>query len=60
MEVEADSKEDAIEAAYAEWPGMTGYCGNGGNDKLVGVYGENASVEPSDDVEFDSAEEEGN
>lgn len=47
VEVEADDLEDAIdigtEEAYLEY-----FIGNGGIDKLVGVIGENLSVEPDD------------
>jgi len=37
VEVEADTKEEAIEMIEEEGIGVSGYCGNGGCDKLVGV-----------------------
>ena len=43
--VEAENEDDAINAAFDEGAGLTGYCGNGGGDKLVGVYGANLSVD---------------
>lgn len=43
--VEADSKEDALDQAYDEGLYLSGYCGNGGSDKLVGTSGSNVSVE---------------
>lgn len=45
VEVEADDKDAAIEAAYENFGGLTNYAGNGGIDKLVGVYEENVSIE---------------
>ena len=48
--VEAENKDDAIDAAFDdEGVGLTGYCGNGGFGKLVGVYGSNLSVEAWDE-----------
>lgn len=44
VEVEAENKEEAINLADDEVH-LSGYCGNGGNDKLIGVYGKNLSVE---------------
>lgn len=43
--VEAESESDAVDAAFDDGASLTSYCGNGGNDKLVGVYGSNLSVE---------------
>ena len=56
MTVEADTEEGAIEAAHEEFPGLSGYCGNGGIDKLVGVNDESVSLSPDDDFEFIEAE----
>lgn len=40
MEVEAEDEEAAIEAAEREWPGLSGYVGNGGGgDRLLGPAG---------------------
>lgn len=47
--VEAEDEDSAIDAAFDEGASLTGYCGNGGSGKLVGVYGENLSVEASDE-----------
>ncbi len=38
--VEAENEDDAIQKAYKEFGGVTGYCGNGGTDKLIGVDGD--------------------
>ena len=47
--VEAEDKDSAIDSAFDEGASLTGYCGNGGSGKLVGVYGENLSVEAADE-----------
>ena len=47
--VEADSKEEAEENGYRE-ASITSYCGNGGSDKLIGVYGDE-SIEPGSPME---------
>jgi hypothetical protein len=44
IEVDADDAEQAQEAAW-DHVGLRGFCGNGGTNKLVGVSGENVSVE---------------
>ena len=36
-EVEAESKEDAIDIG-AEEACITGFCGNGSSERLIGVY----------------------
>lgn len=56
MTVEADSAEEAIEKAHEEFPGLSGYCGNGGTDKLVGVHDENVSLDADGDFEFVEAD----
>lgn len=45
--VEADDEADAIDKAY-EHMSLTGFCGNGGTDKLIGTYEPNVSLEPGD------------
>jgi len=45
IEVEAADKDAAIEAAYGNFGGLTNYAGNGGTDKLVGVYEDEVSIE---------------
>jgi len=57
MTVEAESAEAAIEAAYNEFPGLTGYCGNGGTDQLVGVHDSAVSLDAGySEPEFTEAE----
>ena len=43
--VEAENEEQAIDIAFDEGASLTGYAGNGGSNKLVGVYGDNLSVD---------------
>lgn len=43
VEVEADSEDEARDFAYDEAV-ISGYCGNGGTDKLIGVTGD-ASID---------------
>jgi hypothetical protein len=57
IEVEADNEAAAIEAAYQEFGGLTGYAGNGGMGKLVGTSDQNVSLDPDDHVEFTEAEQ---
>ena len=48
VDVEAENEEEAIEAAFDN--GAIGhFCGNGGNDKLIGVYGDNVSIDVDDE-----------
>jgi hypothetical protein len=47
--VEAGTKEEAISEAFEDGT-IGGFCGNGGNDKLIGVYGSNASIEACDNT----------
>jgi hypothetical protein len=56
-EVWANSEDEAIKKAYEQLPLLTAYCGNGGDDKLVGVEEEGESVEVFDDIEYDEAKE---
>ena len=39
-EVEAEDSESAKEVADEYFGGVSGYCGNGGSDKLIGVCGD--------------------
>lgn len=48
-DVEAESKEDAIEVADQNWSGLSGYAGNGGTSKLIGVRDTSDGIEASDD-----------
>jgi hypothetical protein len=56
MTVEADTEEAAIEAAYEEFPGLSGYVGNGGTDQLVGVCDRRVSLDAGGEPEFTDAE----
>jgi len=56
--VSAETEEEAIEAAYDEFDGLTGYVGNGGiGDKLVGVNNSAVSLSTGGDYEFTEASE---
>ena len=57
VEIEAESKEEAIEMAYEECSGPTSFVGNGGYDKVIGVDGENVSISCDDEVEYTEVEE---
>lgn len=50
VEVDADSIEEAIDLAYEE-AYLSSYVGNGGYDKLIGVYGDGISVEADGEPE---------
>jgi hypothetical protein len=50
-------KSAAIDMAYSEFGGLTGYVGNGGYDKLIGVHATGESIEADCEVEFKTAEE---
>ena len=50
-EVWANSEDEAIDKAYEQLPLLTAYCGNGGDDRLVGVEEDGESVEVFDDIE---------
>lgn len=53
VEVVADSEHEAIDAGLNE-ARITGFCGNGGADKLIGVY--EGSICASDDPCLDFVE----
>ncbi|MGD9697533.1 hypothetical protein [Acinetobacter sp.] len=44
VEVDAETPKEAEDIAFED-AYITGYCGNGGTDKLVGVSGSNVSIE---------------
>lgn len=56
FECEAENAEEAREKAADEVWSLTSYYGNGGVDKLVGVYNEDASIYPSDEIEWNDVE----
>ena len=55
-EVWANSEDEAYDRAQNELYSLTEYCGNGGYDKLVGVYGEGESVACYDSICYDEIE----
>lgn len=57
VEIEAESKEEAIEMAYEECSGPMAFVGNGGYDKLIGVDGSNVSIVCDNEVEYTEVEE---
>jgi len=50
-------KSAAIDMAHDEFGGVHEFVGNGGLDKLIGVYGGDESISADGEVEFNSAEE---
>ncbi len=50
-------KSAAIDMAYSEFGGIHEFVGNGGVDKLIGVYGTDESIHADGEVDFDKAEE---
>lgn len=52
-EVWAIDEEDAYKKAANAISGLTAFVGNGGYDKLVGVYDDDASVSADDSIEYD-------
>ena len=56
-EVWANSEEEAYEKAAEELPFLTEYCGNGGDDKLIGVEEEGESVSANNRIEYNDIEE---
>lgn len=57
-ELDEDNLKDFLIDKANEEEGfyLTGYCGNGGSDKLVGVAGANVSVYPSEEAKYEEAE----
>jgi hypothetical protein len=56
-EVWANSEEEAYEKAFNRLNCLTAFCGNGGVDKLIGVYDDDESVEADDTIQYDDIEE---
>lgn len=54
--VEAENEDAAIEEAENQLDSLTTFVGNGGTDKLIGVYGENESIYDSDLIQYSEAE----
>lgn len=55
-EVWANSEDEAFDKAYKQLHSLTGYCGNGGYDKLIGVDGDDESVSADGTIEYDDIE----
>ena len=56
-EVWANSEQEAYEKAWNKLDCLTQFCGNGGTDKLIGVYGYDESVSAYDTINYDDIEE---
>lgn len=56
-EVWANSEEEAYDKAWRQLSCLTAFCGNGGTDKLIGVYESDESVSADDNIEYDDIEE---
>jgi len=50
-------KNAAIAMASDNFEGIHEFVGNGGTDKLIGVYPDDESIHADGEVDFDSAEE---
>lgn len=60
VELEAESKEEAIEMAYEECSGPMNFVGNGGTDKLIGLCDTDSatvSINCDEEIEYTEAEE---
>lgn len=60
VELEAESKEEALEMAYEECSGPMNFVGNGGTDKLIGVCDTDSatvSINCDENIEYTEAEE---
>lgn len=60
VELEAESKEEALEMAYEECSGPLNFVGNGGTDKLIGVCDTDSatvSINCDEEIEYTEAEE---
>lgn len=55
-EVWANNEDEAYDKAYDELPELNEYCGNGGEDKLIGVEEIEESVSVDDDIHYDDIE----
>lgn len=55
-EVWAANEDDALDKANNQLSGLTAYCGNFGYDKLVGVEGDDESVDADGYIEWNDTE----
>lgn len=56
-EVWAANEDEAFDKAFRELDSLTAFCGNGGTDKLIGIYDDYASVSADDVIVYDDIEE---
>lgn len=54
VKIDAENDQEALDKANDMDLTLRSYCGNGGCDKLVGTTESYMSIEPSEEVEFDS------
>lgn len=55
--VKANNEDEAMELAEKLFQGVTSFLGNGGTDKLIGVYDSSESIEPMGYVNWEDAYE---
>lgn len=55
-EVWANNEQEAYDKAFEQLSNLTGYVGNGGWDKLVGVSNDDESVSADNEIEYDDIE----
>lgn len=55
-EVWANNEDEAMDKANYGLSSLTAFCGNGGTDKLIGVYEYNESVAVDDYIEWNDTE----
>ena len=58
IEVSADNKKDALEVAFDQLTNLTAFAGNGGFDKLVGVYGDAQMIQKTRMTKIETETEE--
>lgn len=58
IDVEADSREEALEIALDQRCDLDCYAGNGGMDKLIGVDGDNEGILDTGEIRWDYVVEE--
>lgn len=52
-EAEELDEAEIYERAAAEFDGIGAFAGNGGIDKIIGVYGSHDTIDADEEVEFD-------
>jgi hypothetical protein len=53
VEVEAKTREEALAKAPKKFGGVHSFGSNGGADKLIGVEGENETIDADEPIVFD-------